>query len=240
MKAPQFQWLIKYPRKFKKKIAIAIYSIIFLFILIIIQQVFNIRNIEISGTKRIYGVEIYKGDMIFLIQEKEIETELTKLNPHLKDFHVKKNYPNKLIIEVKEENPMVVLEARGGFFYLSLNGRILEKTRKKEKNLPQIHYYQKFNYETYGIGDKIENIDISYALSFIDKFSALGLKTEDVDITGGDMLILESVGKTYLLTTQRSVQSQYEDLKTIVGRFKIEGVSYKTVDLRFDKPIIKL
>lgn len=230
----------RYLRRYKKLIFFLTCLLFFLSVLFLVRAFFSIKNVEVSGNRDLRGLQSLGGRLIFTIDEGQLEAQLKALNPQLQKIEIKKKFPNKLEIKTQSAKISAVLEAGSGYFYLSADGRILAKSRKKDKVQPVIKYYQKYNYDSFGIGDKIEENDILFALQFIEKFESIDLIVHAVDITSTNMLILNSGDKTYFLSTERSIEDQYRDVKTIVGRFKIEGLNYKSLDLRFEKPIIKL
>ena len=68
----------------------------------------------------------------------------------------------------------------------------------------------------------------------------LELKINSIDISSLDMLGFNLDGKKLLFTTEKPVETQAYILEKVVGQFKIEGKDFKSLDLRFDKPVIVL
>lgn len=241
-------------RKINNLVLFLIFFFLFLFVFFIIKIIFSVSTIEISANKDIKGLEALQGQFIFLIFPKESEKRLYDLNSKVKSVHLVKIYPNKIHIDVVYYENVAIFEVDRGYFYLSEDGRILEKKIEQQVSLPRfnrgksrldrdkpiIHYYQKFHFGEYNTGDKLQYKDILDSLFFLSKLYYLGIKIISIDIKGLDMLIFNSGDKKYIFTTSKDRELQYQEFKTIIDRFKIEKTEYESIDLRFEKPIIKL
>ncbi len=227
-------------RKINNLIIFFIFFFVFLLVFFIIKIIFSVSIIEISGTKDIKGLETFRGQLIFLVFPKESEKRLYDLNPGVKSASLVKMYPNKIHVSVEKYTARAIFEVDKGFFFLSEDGRILEKKAERKDNLPVINYYQKFHFDEYNTGDKLQYKDILFSLFFVDKFNYLGIKINNIDINSLDMLIFKSGDKKYLFTTNKKKELQYQEFKTIIERFNIEKTEHESIDLRFEKPIIKL
>jgi len=231
--------LITFYRRVNNPVLFSIFFFLFLALFFITKITFSVSVIEISGSKELKGLKTLQGQFIFFIFSKKFEKQLYDLNPQIKSVQLVKIYPNKIHIDVKKYNTLAIFEVEAGYFFLSEDGRILEKRKEQKENLPIIHYYQKFYFNEYNSGDKLEYKDILYCLFFVNKLHYLGVKIDSIDINGLDMLIFNSGDKKYIFTTSKEKQLQYGEFKTIIERFKIERTEYASIDLRFEKPIIK-
>lgn len=227
-------------RRIKKPVLFFIFFFLFLAVFFIIKIVFSVSVIEISGSKDIKGLESLQRKLIFFVFPAEIEKKLRNLNPAVKLVRVIKVYPNKIHIDIKKYTTLAVFEVNRGYYYLSKDGRILAKRREQKEELPIIHYHQKFHFNEYNTGDKLQYEDVLDCLFFTEKLHYLGIKIDSIDISGLDMLIFNSGEKKYIFTTNKEKELQYREFKTIIERLRIEGTEYGSLDLRFEKPIIKL
>lgn len=71
------------------------------------------------------------------------------------------------------------------------------------------------------------------------------LHTRAIDVTSitatsGAFLIVLHGGEEVLFSANKDISSQASSLQSIVSRLTIEGRGFKTIDFRFDKPIIVL
>lgn len=232
--------LIKFFRRFKNRILFFTVFLLFLIIFFFIKNFFSVSVIEIEGGVKLKGLEMISKKIIFLIFSSQTEKKLIEFNPKVKQVKVTKIYPNKIRIKIIQSFPLAVLPVNSGYFILSDDGRILEKKKKNDKkDLSIINYYQKFNFGGYSVGEWLTYQEILTALYFLQKLNYLGLKINAVDIKGLDMLVFNKGDEKFFLTTKRDKNQQYNDLKILIERFKIEKVEYETIDVRFDKPVVK-
>lgn len=230
----------KYWRKYKKPLVILAYTLVFSVVLFFLNGLFSVSQIEVLGTDSLKGLEIIQAKLIFSLSKEKVENQLYLANPSVKSVEVTKIYPNKVKIEVLTGEVLAAFSVVDGYLFLSADGRILTKKRSLDSRPTIINYYQKFGFNQFSVGERVTFEDVLYSLFFIEKISQLGLPIDVVDINGLDMLILKSSGKSYFLTTKKDRETQLNQLKTMVERLKLAAVDYESVDLRFDKPIIKL
>lgn len=212
-------------------------------LLIFGNMYFSIKQVEIVSPDKnlkIRGIEKFQGSNILFLSEDSIGQILYERNPQIKKVFVEKKYPQTLKLFLETEDPISGLSVSGGFFYLSENGKILQKTKKRISSIHVISYYQKLSYLTYAYGDVIDFKDIKTALFFIKKVKDLGLRILSVDIAGVNMVRLEIQSGSLIFTSQKSIRNQEYELTTVIRQFKIEGRAFESIDFRFNKPVIKL
>ncbi len=104
-----------------------------LFFSVLHLDFFRINQIEVIGTKRVSEKEVLKrsgfmvGQNMVYFLESNVTEEILK-NPWITSVHVKKEFPGKVIIEIKEVEPFcLVLEEDGELYYMSETGKKLGK-----------------------------------------------------------------------------------------------------------------
>ena len=119
-------------------------------------NIFNLEKIEIENNlilkdkfikKKLFF--LYNKNLVFL-KKSDVEKILSRID-FIKSFEVKKIYPNKIIIKIFEEIPIVILQNKKKKFYLN-------------KNIELINYVDLENFKDLPIvfGNK-ENFKIFYA-----------------------------------------------------------------------------
>ncbi len=207
------------------------------------SQRFTIKKIEISSPDlrlKLLGTENFYDKNLFFLKNEEIKKVLIEANPQLKEVRVEKIYPDDLRLTVSYDQSISALAVDQGYFLLSPQARIISKIKQKPLSIPVINYYQKLHYTSYQTGDEIDLKDIATALFFLQKTQDLGLKTVSIDINGFNMIRLQLANKMILFTTEKSIQDQNYQLETLIRQFKVEGRDFKSLDFRFDKPIVIL
>lgn len=186
------------------------------------------------------GISSFFHSNILFVSTSTITKTIQTSNSTVREVTVVKQYPHTIVLKVSVYEPYALFKADNGFFVLSGNGTILQKTRTVVKNLPTISYYQKLYYNSYQSGNTITNKDVLLSLRFLQKALDLDIKLNSIDINGFNMIALYANDQKIIITTEKDVGLQEYQFETIVRQFKIEGKQFKVLDLRFDKPIIQL
>ncbi|KKP86931.1 MAG: Cell division protein DivIB [Candidatus Roizmanbacteria bacterium GW2011_GWA2_35_8] len=237
-------WSTKFLVKIRK-FFLNLLTFVFVFsILYFCDSIFTINKINLnlnnsSKILNISGLEELKQKNILLINLKEVEKALVARNPQVKKIAIKKKYPSQIEIDILVYEAYAQIEVSNGFFILSEDGRILEKVKQMVKRLPKINYYQKLNYFTFLPGDFIKYEDIKSGLFFLRFLNGSSFQVNDLDIADFDMLLFNVGDKKIIFTTSKNKEKQIIEAKSILHQFKIEGKYWQSIDLRFDKPIIK-
>ncbi len=222
---------------------IFLFLLIFTFFLVILirgARLFSISHINLSGTDHINGIDKLYRKIIFFISIPESEKNLYSENPHIQSVKVNKLYPNTLHIIIQKAEPIAQLVVDEGFFVLSDDARIITKARKKDTEIPTISYYQKLHFNEYERGEILAKKDITFSVFFIKSFIRDEILVDSVDIVNLNMILLNSEGKKYIFTADKEKESQLKIFQTIYTRMKVDGIEYRTLDMRFEKPIIKI
>lgn len=229
-------------QNYVKNVAILFFAVIIALILLFgAHALLQIKNIKIEGYSSpipLRGFTSYSQKNLLLVSSEDIKRTVLAENPQLRSVSIKKAFPSSLIISVEQQLFTAVFEMNNGYAYLSNEGKIIQKSKEKKEGIPLIRYYQKMNYVSFSPGDSLEYNDILTALHFLKTASDLGLQTDTVDINGFDMLLFSVGDKKLFFTTEKKIETQDYELKEIIKQFKIEGRDFKSLDLRFDKPII--
>ncbi len=228
--------LLKNAKRHLILIAVFLITLIMLFF---IQKTFTIRSIEISGIDHIAGLDTFSGRLIFLLSDHEMEKTIYERNPGLDNIVVTKKYPATISISARKTTIAAVLKATDGFFYLTRAGRVVAKNRQLSSQRTLINSFEHIYLRSYSVGEVITSKDIIYSLFFVTKLADLGISVARVDILGFDVLVFKVEDKTYYITLSKTKEEQYDELKMLVNHFAIEGQQYRSIDLRFDKPIIR-
>ena len=233
-------------RKLSKTIKIFILTlfltaVVFLSFLLL-EKIFVIKKIDISGVedkKKLNGLDIYYQQNLIFLSEKNIEKNLLAHNPLIESVIVKKIYPQTLLLNIQLNKIQAIMETNTGYIYLSEDGKIISKTKEMISNIPLIHYYQKINHDSVSPGDQISYKDVLVTLFLLKKTSEFGIIPDTIDIKGFDMLVFNIGERKLYFTSEKNKEIQGYEFEQIVKQFKIEGREFKSLDLRFEKPIIK-
>lgn len=137
--------------------------IVGIFLAIMLSPLFKLEEIEIKGISKISSQEaiilseIEKGNNIFLINNNSAINKL-KQNPYIENVKIKKQLPDKIIIEIKERQATFALKYLEKYIYINNQGYILE-TAESTNNLPQILSYRT-SADKIEIGGRLEQEDL--------------------------------------------------------------------------------
>lgn len=214
--------------------------------LIYIHQTYTIKHIVVtvnsgSATSAAGLEDLYKQNML-LVSEEQIEKDLQYKNPALQSISVVRAFPSTLKISIIHRKPLAALQvSEEGVFIVDKDGIILVRQQKYAGTLPVLKYYQSFQYRQYQVGDRIDYKDLITTLYFVDTLNGFGYPSKRIDIDGLYMIRLLVIGdKMFFLTSDKDREVQMYQLKELLRQFKIQGKDFKTIDLRFDKPVITI
>jgi len=214
---------------------------VFLLILLLFDNYFSINVVKVivaSKKQSPLQIENLKGANLLLLSTHSIQNHLLFTNPQLKKVVIQKEFPHTIVLSMEFYDPLIVLEVSQGFLSLSSDGKVLYKTHQNTSHLPVIHYYQRLNYQAFSTGDTVYYKDIQTALYFLKKMNDLGYHVNTIDIGSVDMIAFNLDKNKIIFGVQKDKNAQEYELEILIKQLKIQGREFKTIDLRFDKPII--
>lgn len=188
------------------------------------------------------GIESLKNKNLIFLSPKMEEEKLKTVNPSVKTISITKKFPNSLIVKIDFYSPQALIRSNRGFLALSEDGRILFTTKNSNifLSLPLINYYQLINQEINSVGDWLEFNDIKMSLILLNKLKEFNLAIKKIDIINEDMILFKLKDEQEIaFTSKKSWEKQIFPVPLILKQLKIEGKTFKRIDVRFDKPIIK-
>lgn len=225
----------KQKREKRYKILKSILKILFLFAIIIgillflfVSPVFNIKNIEVSGNKKINTDEIKSVSKINLeenilkFSSKEIKKNI-KENAYIDTVEIKRKIPNTVQINVTERKVKYQLEYGNAFAYIDENGYILEISSESSQ-MPIIRGYSTVK-EDIKSGNKLTEEDCE-KLIIVKEFLKVA---EDngiyniitiIDISNDEdyKFELPAKGKVAYMGDSKNISSKILTLKEILTR----------------------
>lgn len=229
--------------KIRKVLLVFFLAIILFTAFLFINHILSIKHIivESDNTKNsLRSLESLKKQNIVILNTKKTETAIKNGNPLVKQIIIKKIFPDTLRLDVQYQSPIAELQVAGGYFALSSDGTVLKKTHDRTSNkLPQIHYYQSFDYYAFPPGAKLNYKDLISSIFFLQKALDLNLSVDNIDINGLNMIVFSLDSKRILFTTEKGLEQQAYELQSIIHQFKVDGKDFKELDLRFDRPVVR-
>lgn len=206
-----------------------------------IYHYFLIHSVQIEGVQDVKGIDSLENQFLPLLNTHDLEKNLLENNPALSSVSLFKQYPDTLFINAIELRPVAMLNIADGAMMLAEDGTVLEKFRSQDStDLPVITYYQPIYFNQHPIGEVFDQDEILATTYFADQMLQLGLAVTTIDITNENMIVLHTDEFSVHVTSERDIESQYLDFAYAYKQLKREGTAFTDIDVRFDKPIIKL
>lgn len=225
-----------------KKILLLIFlSVLTCTTLVFISSTFTVKNIHIEGEHDVRGVEQYYGRSMLIISPDNVIQNLKENNARIADIVIEKIYPDTLYMHMTVKRPSVEVKLADGYITLAADGHILEKVKQRlNEEVPLIQYYQPLFYNQYHVGDTFDNNDIRVATAVSGSMLDLGVKVRAIDIASENMIVLHSEDFDVFTTSEKDADTQFREFEYTYKQLKIEGTKFSSIDVRFEKPIIKL
>lgn len=238
--------------------------------LILRSNIFTIRSIDVTSEKlgcvdnqKIKESAQILGQNIILVDFSKLE-DLKKKFFCIKSIATSRSFPNKVYLYVLGREPAAVLislkydestesgELKGfieaspsadfrfsagnsnGNFVVDNEG-IIYSTNADQLNVPKVYMTQ----VNLNPGQKVKEELISNTLKILKMAKIFGININESKITMEDLLLINA-NPGIIFRLDGNTDSQIASLQLILEKAKIDGSSLEFIDLRFDKPIVKI
>ena len=204
---------------------------------------FEVKNFVYNGLNVLVEEEIssiietYNNANLLFLDHRNIEKELVKL-PYIKSVEIEKKYPDSIIINIKEREPLARIKNNGQFLSFTSSGFIVESTPGNLRVLvPEIK----------GFGYSLDNNYINFSSILNELVQALKELNKNTRSMIGTILYKEdSITATFnkipiYLGSSSQLKEKFRILQSITNKIKEEDLKVEYIDLTlFKKPVIKL
>ncbi len=221
-------------RKYGKRILLIIFTIIFsLGSALFINREFSIEHVEIIGQGVNIAIDEKKlpKNLLFFPSEAVVKSLLSE-NSMIDRVQVQKKYPHTLVILVTPRVPFVNVRQNDRYVEVDRTGFVLGVSDGMAP-LPVIS----FPVPSIIVGKRITDETFMHALALLEKTKT----TVSIDLLDeyDSASFRATMGQTDIIIPQLG---EYEHIATtlqmLLAGFRIKGTLPKTIDLRFDKPIV--
>jgi len=144
---------------------------------------------------------------------------------------IKRKYPQTVAVEISERKPLVKVAQPGGREYLLDKEGVLYS-----EVVPGIGDLRLVTLELgtdLGLGQKVGAEVVALVLLEESPVQAVKLVGQEmIEVRAGD-------GRVIFFSRQKNLTDQIRSLQTIMQKYRIEGKQLKSVDLRYDQPVVK-
>jgi len=174
---------------------------------------------------------------IFFLDTGKVEQEIKDSFLTVSAVSIKKEIPDRLLIRVSVRRPLAVIADKNKVRFLVDQEGLLFRQAAGE-DLPVIELSEDFE-GAVGVKLAIDERGIASYLQTLDLVSEKGLKTKAIYLRS-ETIELRLTKTTVWLSADREIAEQLELLTEILKRLKLQGRTPKSVDLRFERPVVKL
>ncbi|MDD4381851.1 MAG: hypothetical protein PHE21_00705 [Candidatus Dojkabacteria bacterium] len=251
--------------RFKPIIFLKKYLLLFIFVLfVILSTIFGLWNIKGYEVTNLSGEDIEDnlnksissyiennviGKNYFLLKLNSIEDSMISEISYLEDVDITKILPNKIELLIKVYDPELVAILREDKCYLlSEEGAVLEHLCEEETVGCCTDYAQnnEFYILTAGLFDISSLENGKEKLLYMDNISKVikVVKTLDYGISKisvTEELIDVTISGNRLLrfSFNQEIDLQLSRLLVVAGKIQSDDISFKSLDLRFERPVMK-
>jgi cell division septal protein FtsQ len=211
---------------------------------------FKIKSIEIKGNNYYKSQDILdkvkelKGTNIFEIDKKKYESILEKNFIRIKSVQILKVFPDKLIFNIIERVPYLIISYKTDFFIVDNEGFIIEKVNEPINNYGNLLIIKDtINYSPV-IGTKIAKKNL---LSSVIIYNNLNEEIKKnikyagiMDNIAGDIYFETNDYKKIIFGDSEEIIKKNAILEQILKNIQNDNINYSIIDLRIsDNPIVE-
>ena len=212
---------------------------------LLFNSIFNINEVEVQGAVSLDPdiileiADIQVGENIFLQNNLSRENNIKNSFNIIESVKIKQELPNKVIIEVNEKSPQLVLTANSSYLLISENGEVLDN--KDKLNNLDIPLLTGINLQdSVSVGQVIVKQDVRRILDFIkmvpeDKLYLVG----EVSIVDDNIVIFPKGSYMVIIGDSDNVEKKMLTLEALINDTNILVNSIDYIDITNPEKIIK-
>jgi hypothetical protein len=239
---------------------IYIFSAILIFVLTILFGIWDIKKYEIynqDGTQidssiqqevDNYFNENIKGYNYFSFPPAQFEKQMYLDIPYIEKIRIEKTLPNKLVIFTSIYNPeYVALLKDNSCYILSLNGILLEQICGEQEGSCCAEYSKSENLPLF----LSSSVDISILENQKDKLlvlddistiyrviTAFKYSIKEIALVDDILEFKDLEDRIFRFNMSDDLNIQTQRFVSVIGKVKGEDMQFKTLDLRFERPVM--
>ena len=185
--------------------------------------IFKIKKIQFANQTNLeenikYKIVDYLNNQSLLnIKYKKISSELNK-SQWVRNFKIKKNYPDKITIIIYEFEPLALLKKKNNLYLVNGNFDVTDKIVSKSNNFEMIQILGVYNKEL--IKKKFLEIKKFDIFNDIKSIEILNLNRLDIYLKNNIYIKLGDYDISYQMIALTEILKKYKNLKTIDLRNK--------------------
>lgn len=198
-----------------------------------VKKIIVTTDYDFSANQEIArALESVKRENIFLFKEEKLAEEIKAQDIKIGNVEVKKEWLDKITVKIKKREAVALIPFQDSFFLVDREGLIFSQ-EKENLVLPVLL----LSLQNLTVGSRIEGKEKNVFL-ILNALSGQE-KIQSVKVEGKESVLQLAENRVVLLFLDGETESKIKALQVILNRFKIEGKSFKKIDLRFEKPVVE-
>jgi hypothetical protein len=211
--------------------------IAYILFLIGVFQIKNIEpNIELKHANIQQATNQYLGQEYFSLNLDNLEEDILNSERYIKSVNAEKVFPNKVRLKIEEYIPMFYLEYKETCYIFSQEGVIVEEQLEYEECVLENGILLESDQNILAENRLIFDTEVSETVDVLTEFgwevSKVKFNKNVLNFTDGE--------KTVVIEVNQEYENQLAKLYLILEKANIEGIEYESLDLRFQRPVMKL
>ncbi|TSC54302.1 MAG: cell division protein FtsQ [Microgenomates group bacterium LiPW_16] len=183
-------------------------------------------------------LENYRGQNIFLVNEKELVERLKSKDIKIKEVKVLREFPGKILVNIEKRQALAAISSGNNFFLVDKEGLVFGE-EQQVSGIPVLSFgeaNEQIGLQNIGIGSRIDERNKN-VLVILDSLKGKE-EVQSVTVMEGEIQ-MRLRGETLVLFSATSeVNTKINALQMILTRFRIEGRKPSKIDLKFEKPVV--
>jgi cell division septal protein FtsQ len=211
--------------------------IIFVLIFIFLNSsIFNISTILLeTDPATIRDLSAFRRSINWwFMSEKQYKIEIITNNPTVKSVKLRKIFPNTLIVQIQMKMPVAYVKTEETIDYLDESGILIKNYQNYQNlNLPQVEC------SINQIQNNESNQVIHVGLFVIKQWNNLTNEAKIINmLCQNDNIELLFPQFKVIINSDNKPEQVVASLQVLWKQFRIDSIYPKTVDLRFEKPVL--
>jgi cell division septal protein FtsQ len=213
------------------------------YLLFVKYRLFDINNIEVSGTKSFVN-EIDLKELarmraydknIFTFNSNEFKKSLLHDFQGAKDIFVSKKLPRTISINIVERIPLAITHdfQKANFFLIDEDGYVLGQIEPNTSNFPEISYEGEIE-----VGFFLDKEAVSIYIQLLKSIDSEKLSASSMSVRSDYVTMYIGNAIEVLVGKDKDVPKTISTLSILLKQLATEGKDVKRVDLRYDKVIV--
>jgi len=193
-----------------------------------VKGLIQIKVVKVKGTDRLTKedvAKVFQNQNWFFLNEKEIEEQMKKEFPFIKNIKLQRLFVNEIRLLVLEREPFAILKTKNKKYIIDDEGFVLNYYKLENKNYPLVIYKDK----------NINPKKISALMEIYKEISSFYKQPAKFIVSGRKISCITKDDKIFIFDFV-NYEKQLEKFKVFAKKININ--QYKYMDFSFDSMVV--